>query len=468
MPTLTTSDRTPAVLARRLRRLTGAREDLLGEIRSERTRYTAMAAVMVCTAAIGGLSMLFALTEIMGYGNVLFIPLALFWSAFVLCIDCWLVSSTAGTRWRTRISVLLPRVAVAAVFGVVIAEPLVLRVFQSGIENHVRQERQTTIDNLRTALVKCNPAPGTGQSPPAGQCSGKILSISTRAAATADQLSRLRGQLTIINGELTTDNRTLQNLETTRNKECNGDSGGQLTGIRGDGPACKQDQQDVRTFQTQNPIEPLAAQRSALLSKIQALQPGLAAQQGSFSKSLAADIRRRLAREPQPGSPIGMAERFQALTYLSRSNAFIGIASWFVRIFFVLVDCLPVLVKFIGGSTPYDRLIDIELTHVEQRFQRERDTDNEIAAQESSVRLHRAKATAARQKKEIDLEILEQDTARENTREDAVDQLWRRKLAARGIPVGARMGPQESGDSLPGVHWSGNGHLNGSNGHAGP
>jgi hypothetical protein len=163
-----------------------------------------------------------------------------------------------------------------------------------------------------------------------------------------------------------------------------------------------------------------------------------------------------------------MAERFQALTYLSSSNAFIGIASWFVRIFFVLIDCLPVLVKFIGGSTPYDQLVDTELTRAEQQFQQKRDTDNEIAAEQNSVRLHRAKAQAAQQKKEIDLDILQQETARANTREDAMDQLWLRKLAARGVTLGADVGHLRSSGNLASAPWDSNGHSSGLNSHADP
>jgi Domain of unknown function (DUF4407) len=454
--------RNPAVLAGRLRRLTGVREALLDKVPSERTRYTALAAVMICTASIGGFSMLFALSEVMGGGSIAFVPLALFWAVFVLCIDCWLVSSTAGTRWRTRISVLLPRVAIAAVFGLVIAEPLVLQVFHTGIETHVRQEREVAIDNLRTSLVRCNPAPGSGLKPPAARdCAGMTLALYTRAAATTTQIDSLSVQLAHVQAEITSDDRQQQQKEITRNEECNGNSGGQLTGIRGNGPACRADQQDVTSFEANHPTAPLLAQQTALQNKIDSLQPALAAQQGNFSAAVSAAIRKRIAQEPQPGSPIGMAERFQALTYLARSNAFIGVASWFVRIFFILVDCLPVLVKFISGSTPYDHLVDTGLTSAEQRFQLESDADLEIAA-------YRAKAEIARQKKEIDLDILQQDTARANTREEAVDELWRRKLAARGISVPAGVGGRGAeGDGLPGMPWSSNGrsHPNGSNGY---
>lgn len=101
-----------------------------------------------------------ALSEILGNAEPWFVPIAVFWAIFILCIDCWLVSSTAGSRWRTRVSVLLPRLAIAAVFGIVIAEPLDLRVFQTGIVSHVQQQRQETIDSLRTALMNCNPVTG--------------------------------------------------------------------------------------------------------------------------------------------------------------------------------------------------------------------------------------------------------------------------------------------------------------------
>jgi hypothetical protein len=139
----------------------------------------------------------------------------------------------------------------------------------------------------------------------------------------------------------------------------------------------------------------------------------------------------RLQQETQPRAPIGMAERFQALTYLSLSNAFIGVASWFVRIFFILIDCLPVLVKFISGSTPYDRLVDTEMASAERRHSRASSTQDVIADEENAVTLRRAQAEAAQRMKEIDLEILRQDAARGTVKEEAVDDLWQKKLRVR-------------------------------------
>src|ERR1700733_10888381 len=68
---------------------------------------------------------------------------------------------------------------------------------------------------------------------------------------------------------------------------------------------------------------------------------------------------RRVKAKPLRGRFASLETPFLG-DHLSLSNAFIGVASWFVRIFFILIDCLPVLVKFISGSTPYDRLVDTE------------------------------------------------------------------------------------------------------------
>ena len=179
---------------------------------------------------------------------------------------------------------------------------------------------------------------------------------------------------------------------------------------------------------------PMAAQNvmlSRLNEQIRSLQGSLSGQQAKYKAAISQAITKRLQKETAPGAPIGMVERYQALTYLSISNSFIAVTSWFVRIFFILIDCLPVLVKFISGSTPYDRLIDTEVNSAEKRFTRESETFDAVAEEDNAILLWRAKADAARRRKEINLEILRQDTERENSKEDAIDELWRRKLAAR-------------------------------------
>jgi hypothetical protein len=432
-PTAPKREHRGTVIARRMRKLTGVREVLLDKIPAERTRYTALAAVMLCTASVGGFSMVFLLSEIMGRAEIWFLFLAVFWTVFVLCIDCWLVSSTAGTRWRTRLSVLLPRLAIAAVFGIVIAEPLVLRVFQTGIVDHVEQVRQNAIDNLRTALVACNPVPGLAEPPhmPHVGCVGKILYVANPAAASVAHLHEREGVQAALASQTKTENRQIHRLETTVNDECNGVSGPGLTGLVGNGPACQQDQGYLINYNATHPVLRQTARLARIGQQITSLQQGLAGQQARYRIAISAAIANRLKAETQPGAPIGMAERFQALTYLSLTNAFIGVASWFVRVFFILIDCLPVLVKFIGGSTPYDRLVDTEIASAQKRFARKTDTLDTIAEEGNITLLRKANAEASQERKEIDLQILRHDTAHKTDKNDAIDELWEKKLKAR-------------------------------------
>lgn len=418
--------------ARLMRLITGVREPILDVIPSERTRYTALAAVMMCTATFGGFSMFFALSEVMGSAEFWFVPLAMFWSCFILCVDCWLVSSSTGTRWRTRASVLLPRLAVAMFIGAFIAEPLVLRVFQTAIVSQVHDQREQAIDELRTALIACNQVPGaTAAVPPGVSCGGMSLGIPSPAAASVQHLAALKGQASTLQAAIVQENAEILRQEDRVNAECNGTKGNGLTGIAGDGPACRQDSQYLAQYRATYPIDSQSAQLATFDQQINSLQADISAEQTAYRGALAKAIDARLAQETSPDSAIGMGERFEALGKISLSSGFIGVASWFVRIFFVLIDCLPVLVKFISGTTPYDRLAGTETATAERIFARKASAREAEAEEEISLQLHEAKVRAAGRKREIDLELQRHDVDQETRKEEAIDELWRRKLDAR-------------------------------------
>lgn len=426
-----------AMIARKMRMITGVREEILDVIPAERTRYTALAAVMICTATFGGFSMFFALSEVMGRAEFLFVPIAMFWSLFVLCVDCWLVSGSAGTRWRARASMLLPRLLVAIFIGAFIAEPLVLRVFQTAIVTQVQNQRQQAIDTLRTALVACNPVPGAPTTmPPGVSCRGMSLDVPGPAAASVQQLTSLSDQAMVLKEEIGQEEDGIESQENRVNAECNGTKGAGLTGIPGNGPACKQDQQYLAQYRASNPIDAEKARLTALDQQITAMQVTVSAEQTAYRTALGKTVSARLAQEPQPDSTIGMGERFEALGKLSLSSGFIGVASWFVRIFFVLIDCLPVLVKFISGTTPYDRLAETETGAAERIFARKAGARESEADEEIALVLYEAKMRAASRRREIGLEVQQRDAAQEARKEEAVDELWQRKLAARRFARG--------------------------------
>jgi hypothetical protein len=346
----------------------------------------------------------------------------------------------------------LPRLAIAAVFGIVIAEPLVLRVFQTGIVNHVRQVRQDAIDQLSTSLVACNPIPGVAVSlsTPQVGCAGKILNVSGPASAKLEHVQALQRQESSLQAQLNTETAQLNRLEATVNSECNGKTGSGLTGIVGNGPACQKDQQYAAQYESTHPVAAQNAQLASIDTQLKSEQGNLAGAQASYNAEVARVIGDRLKKETPPDAPIGMAERFQALAYLSLSNSFISVASWFIRIFFILIDCLPVLVKFLSGSTSYDALVDVKLISAEKQFKAACDASDAAADRKNDVVRKRADAKAARKVKKINLNILRQDAEQVSLKEDELDELWQRKLDARRSAGATR---QFSGGPAP--------HMNG-------
>jgi hypothetical protein len=69
--------------------------------------------------------------------------------------------------------------------------------------------------------------------------------------------------------------------------------------------------------------------------------------------------------------------------------------------------------------------------------------------------------------KEIDLEILRQDAARGTFKDDAVDDLWRKKLQARRAARVAASADRSKPDSSWTGHEGADRHMNGSSHHQG-
>ncbi|GAA5000095.1 DUF4407 domain-containing protein [Kitasatospora paranensis] len=445
---------------RRLRVLTGVEEELLGRVRTERARYTALAAVMVCTAAIGGCSMYFALAEILGEAEFWFVPAALGWGTFVLCLDRWLVSSSGGARWRTRASVLGPRLVVACFFGFLIAEPIVLRVFEPSVLSSVRHERQETIDTLRKGLLECNRSPleAAASGPAAIDCTTLRLGMTGAVGAEAAKLDGLRSQAKDLKARIDGEQGKLDGLRETVNKECNGTSGTGLTGRAGNGPACQYDQEAVRDFTAANPIEQQIRDLEDLNHRITDASDGQSGTEADFQAARAKKIDERLAKEDSPDGLVGIGDRFDALFALASRSGFIGAASWLVRIFFVLIDCMPVLVKFFSGATAYDRLVEIEIASAEKLYTDETRADEAAAEERLKTELHEIRAHAERRRMEIDLETRRHADDQQARQQRAVDDLWERKLGQRRTtPFGsdrpARPArPQAAPEPVPAAH----------------
>jgi hypothetical protein len=107
-------------------------------------------------------------------------------------------------------------------------------------------------------------------------------------------------------------------------------------------------------------------------------------------------INERLAVEQSHQGQIGILERMGALGKLSHSSTTLLIGVWAVRLFFIMIDCMPILVKFFGGVTTYDRLVERELANADANHAADLETEND-------ERLARVR----RRRDEIDVELRE-------------------------------------------------------------
>lgn len=434
---------------RKLRILTGVDENLLSEVPSERARYSALGGVMLGTAVIAGMSMWNALTAVMGGAHAYLVIPVVVWTLFVLNLDRWLVSSSSGTQWRRRAGVLLPRVVVAAFFGIIIAEPLVLQIFHTAIEQHIKDARQNTLDDLRANLVRCNPAPSATTTTPPG-CAGYVLSFQDSPTAVSGQLDHLKTQETDLESRVATDTQNLSQLDAQERRECAGDSGNGLTGRRGVGPICLQRRAAVDQYTRDHPIADEQAQLTDVQKQISALEDQSRTQTEGFEKVRATKIDQRIVEQSSHFGPIGLLERLGALDELTRGSSFLLVASWLVRSFFIVIDCLPVLVKFFTGATAYDRLVDERTTSGVRVYARRVRVEESQHLSELDLQQYETEVAATRKRETLDLEKLRHTAQMETELDNDVESLAARIRAdARPtVKIPTSRQPTHNGSSI--------------------
>jgi hypothetical protein len=356
-----------------LRWLAAVDEGLMAWVPTERAKYTALGGVVLGTATIATLSMTTALSEVRGGFHVLVLLPALVWGVFVCNLDRWLVSTSSGTRWRRRASVFLPRMVLAFLFGCVIAEPLVLKVFESAIEKHIKDERQADLRSLESTLLRCNPDPTADDDTRAAAsgpgCGDHRLNLQAAYAAMSQELAARQQEAATLRASIATDRQEQARRDVLAGNECAGTAGPGTTGKPGRGPECVAREQEAAEYRRTNPIAPQTTRLDELSTQVSALQTELNDTQRDYQSRRDAEVQKKVAERRANQGPIGLLERFSALDELTAGNPFLFTATWFIRLFFIAIDCLPVLVKFLGGVTKYEELVDCRVEAAREVFE---------------------------------------------------------------------------------------------------
>jgi hypothetical protein len=411
-------------LGRRLRVLAGVSEPLLDLVPNERSRYTALGGVVLGTATIATFSMWMALTETTGTSSLLCLVPALIWGLFVLNFDRWLVSSATGTRWGPRILLLMGRLVLAAFFGIIIAEPLVLRIFQTAIEQNVEDGRTGSLESLTSTYIRCNPPPNDNASPSASAapCAGYLLNLPADTSGVSSELAADQQRANSLQQNITSASGQQNQLNSQAAAECAGTSGAGFTGKAGNGPLCKQRQAAATEFAQTHPIEQQQSQLRNLDATISDLQKQLTDQHASFLSNRATVIKAKVAEQQSHQGQIGMLERFQALYQLTGTNGFLGAAAWCLSIFFILIDCMPALGKLLGGITEYDRLVERQSTSAGRIYDAARRIEEGRALATVDSARYLAAAQVSRSKVDADVELRRHEVDTNRKLDEQVEQ----------------------------------------------
>jgi hypothetical protein len=360
-------------LRRMVLALSGANEEVLALVPSERARFESLGWAILITSGVATVSMWFALASAVGINGILALPIALGWGLVIMGIDRWLVV-TMPAEGRRKVAIALPRLALAVLLGTLISTPLVLRIFQSEINAQIARMQQQSYNTFLQQQQASDVAKQVGTYSSELQYLNNV--IATHGATTANTASdpEIKGY----NEQLTTLDTELTHWTSLKNQYYNDYIcqlyGGPTCPKKGFGPAAKDSlqnydaaSQEVDTLQAQvNHVQAEIQQRDAQLTST-----SKSAQQARYEQALAQqplvknDYDTALQRQNELQASFfasnqaahGILIRLEALSELSKGNFTVTAARFLLFLLFLVIECLPVTVKLLQQPDLYEEAL---------------------------------------------------------------------------------------------------------------
>jgi len=354
--------------------LSGAHEEVLTLVPSERARFESMGWAILITSGMATVSMWFALASAVGVNAILALPIALAWGLVIMGIDRWLIiSMPVGGKRKFLMAV--PRLALALLLGTLISTPLVLRVFESEINAQIAKMQQQSYSTFLQQQQASDVAKQVGTY--AGELQYLNNVIATHGATTANTASdpvlvAYNKQLTSLDNEVT----HWTGLENRYYTEyiCQL-YGGPTCPKKGYGPAAKDSQASYQNA---------AQEVDVLKGQINRVQGQIAARDAQLTSTSKADQQARyqqaLAQQPivkneydtaverqnelqasffaSNQAAHGILIRLEALSQLSNGNVTVAAARFLLFLLFLVIELLPVTVKLLQQPGLYEDALE--------------------------------------------------------------------------------------------------------------
>lgn len=363
-----------------LARLGGADPAVLRRVPSTRGRFIQMGIVLLSTAVLAVVSMYFALNDALQLKAWEAIPFALGWGFIILNLDRLLIQhmEARSTIGRTLLMV-APRIVMAALLGIVISTPLVLRVFADDIRARMVEVNTQQAAKFGTDLNKTAQAVELTKVRQQIAADKNILEGNVPGVQTPD-LEATQSRLK--DAEATYQHRAQAAAVIYERMQCElyGSTCRDASGRNGDGPlyqALKQEYVDAVAQRDQAAQERARAQQAvneALANANRQNQAALTDAQSRAKAELpslqtkAQELQKLTDNQMNEGSRniadgVGLLSQVRALHNLSTRSWTAGISHGAVALLFFMVELLPITVKtmtLFGPKSLYDRIRELE------------------------------------------------------------------------------------------------------------
>ncbi|MFC8680421.1 DUF4407 domain-containing protein [Microbacterium ureisolvens] len=366
---------------RKLAVLGGADGSVLDEVPTETPRFVQMFFVIAGTALISAISMYFALTtgvRIVMWGAL---PLAIVWALIIFNLDRFLTSTMRSSQSIGRlIALAIPRVIMAAVIGIVVAEPLVLQIFHNDIAREVNATNITQAQSDQDA-VTAGP-----EKQALDAASERVAVLESQAAsgvvagADTTSASAASAQQTVddLTAKLAAQQQVIDQARAIYQCELTGQGAGEVPGCSGvAGEGASSGAAEAQLAAAQAAYDDLNTQLTAAQADLAAAQAA-----GTADASASEEVNKQQARDELPGAreqyqaalaaydaraaeiasgnsgAVGLLSQISGLERLSEREPTLAWAHWLIAGLFFMIELLPVLVKVLtswGEPSLYEK-----------------------------------------------------------------------------------------------------------------
>ncbi|HET9591651.1 MAG TPA: DUF4407 domain-containing protein [Solirubrobacterales bacterium] len=340
--------------------LSGADPDVLRHCERERGKLMAMGGTVATTSVLATIAATFTVHQFLHAPLLIALILGIGWGLAIMNLDRWLLMSIRrqDTPGKT-ILMAIPRIVLALLIGAVIAEPLVLRVFEPEVTAQAIRDKQQARAEGRQAIKQ------------------QYASIAT-LQGNRDQL---QAEVTGVNdGAAVVESPAYREAEANlRRLESKAAKARHAAACERDGRCGSEKQGAGPAYAEKNAIaERLEGEAATVKSQVESLEARLLAQEGRQAqhvhrlgrneldrvRSQLRELRKQRAEDVKKlreafAAPIGLLDRVEALGHLSEDHPSMLLIRLLLFFFILAVDTMPALAKVLmslGKPSLYEQV----------------------------------------------------------------------------------------------------------------